>query len=80
MVQTTYYSTARKTFFCCLGLCMNNQQFLNLRKLQNEYNPSRNTLSCSNSEPPSEEEGFNKIDKVDVQLVCDTPYKVCLTV
>nr|XP_058944518.1 uncharacterized protein LOC131772588 isoform X4 [Pocillopora verrucosa] len=29
----------------------------------------------NNTEPPSEEEGFNKIDKVDVQLVCDTPYK-----
>ena len=28
------------------------------------------------SEPLSEEEGFSKIDKVDVQLVCDTPYKV----
>ena len=28
------------------------------------------------SEPVSEEEGFSKIDKVDVQLVCDTPYKV----
>lgn len=27
-------------------------------------------------EPPNEEEGFRKIDKVDVRLICDTPYKV----
>ncbi|XP_078354247.1 uncharacterized protein LOC144638827 isoform X2 [Oculina patagonica] len=27
------------------------------------------------TEPPTEEEGFSKIDAFDVRLVCDTPYK-----
>ena len=40
----------------------------------------RDILFCFNSGPPSEEEGFNKIDKVNVWLVCETPYKVRQTV
>ena len=30
------------------------------------------------SEPPNEEEGFKKIDKVEIQLICNTPFKVSL--
>lgn len=30
------------------------------------------------SEPPAEGEGFNEISKVEVQLICDTPFKVIL--
>lgn len=40
------YSTARKTFFCCLGLCMNNQQFLNLRKKNYEMNIIHQETHC----------------------------------
>ena len=28
------------------------------------------------SEVPDKEEGFSKIDQVEIQLICDTPYKV----
>lgn len=28
------------------------------------------------SELPDKEEGFSKIDQVEIQLICDTPYKV----
>lgn len=28
------------------------------------------------SELPVKEEGFSKIDQVEIQLICDTPYKV----
>ena len=30
------------------------------------------------SEPPNEEEDFKKIDKVEIQLICNTPFKVSL--
>lgn len=28
------------------------------------------------SELPDKEEGFSEIDHVEIQLICDTPYKV----
>ena len=31
------------------------------------------------SEPPGEEEGFSEISKVEMQLICDTPFKVILS-